>query len=104
MIDLKITKEDLKAFNHELQTMKTFCSYNLDNLLGDMKELIKCVEEAKKIIEHDGTIVKFHEMKKDWLSKYFEEPLGNNGEPIKNPNPEVDEDQVEVERLKDETV
>lgn len=29
-----------------------------------------------------------------------EEELGNNGEPIKNPNPEVDEDQVEQERLK----
>ena len=29
-----------------------------------------------------------------------EEELGNNGEPIKNPNPECDEDQVENERLK----
>lgn len=29
--------------------------------------------------------------------------LGNNGEPISNPNPELDEDQVELERLKEET-
>ncbi len=51
MIDLKITKEDLKAFNHELQTMKTFCSYNLDNLLGDMKELIKRLRNQKIILK-----------------------------------------------------
>ncbi len=33
-----------------------------------------------------------------------EPELGNNGEPIKNINPELDEDQVELERLKNETV
>jgi arginyl-tRNA synthetase len=101
MIDFKMMKDDLAAFNIELEKYKTFSSYNLENLLGDMKELIKAIEEAKKIIEHDGTIVKFHEMKREWLSKYFEEPLSNNGEPIKNINPEVCEEQLE--RLSHET-
>lgn len=36
----------------------------------------------------------------DFLSENEDENLGNNGEPIKNPNPECDEDQVENERLK----
>lgn len=34
--------------------------------------------------------------------KQCDPELGNNGEPVKNPNPECDEDQVEVERLRQE--
>ena len=59
----------------------------------EVLKLIQALEEVKEIMEvlKKGSFGSYSEPK-DWLEKYFEEPLGNNGEPIKNINPEICEE------------
>ena len=85
------------------------------NLSDDVvMEILNALEEGKEIIENLKETARTYAMQtyskvahksadtaENWLSKYFEEPLGNNGEPIKNINPEVCEERLE--RLSHET-
>lgn len=89
MIDLDYAKRHIKT------SMVTLPTYHF-------RELIEALEEAKKMMEviKKGSFGSYS-APKDWLEKYFEEPLGNNGEPIKNVNPEICEEQLE--RLSHET-
>ena len=92
MIDLDYAKRHLKTSIVSLPTYQ-------------FRELIEAIEEAKEIIENLKETTRTYAMQTyskiahknadiadEWLSKYFEEPLGNNGEPIKNINPEICEE------------
>jgi hypothetical protein len=69
----------------------------------EVLKLINAIEEGKEIIENLKETTRTYAMQTyskiahknadiadEWISKYFEENLGNNGEPIKNTNPEED--------------
>lgn len=98
MIDIYNAKNSLAGFY--LNKKYEFNEKNISNLI----QIVRALEESKEIIEDKGyKMTQDQQYKKlqDWLSKYFEEPLGNNGEPIKNINPEICEEQLE--RLSHET-
>jgi hypothetical protein len=108
MIDIYNAKNSLAGFY--LNKKYEFNEKNISNLI----QIVRALEESKEIIENLKETTRSYAMQTyskiahknadiadEWLSKYFEEPLGNNGEPIKNINPEICEEQLE--RLSHET-
>lgn len=92
MIDIYDARNSLAGFY--LNKKYEFNEKNISNLI----QIVRALEEVKEIIQDKGyKMTQDQQYKKlqDWLSKYFEEPLGNNGEPIKNINPEICEEQLE---------
>lgn len=87
MIDIYNAKNSLAGFY--LNKKYEFNEKNISNLI----QIVRALEEVKEIMEvlKEGSFGSYS-APKDWLSKYFEEPLGNNGEPIKNINPEICEE------------
>lgn len=90
MIDIYDARYSLAGFY--LNKKYEFTEKNIYNLI----EIVQALEEVKEIMEvlKKGSFGSYS-APKDWLEKYFEEPLGNNGEPIKNINPEICEEQLE---------
>ena len=85
MIDIYDARNSLAGFY--LNKKYEFTEKNISNLI----EIVKAIEEVKMIMEvlKNGSFGSYRDPA-NWLEKYFEEQLGNNGEPIKNTNPEED--------------
>ena len=89
MIDIYDARNSLAGFY--LNDKYEFTEKNISNLI----KIVNALDDAKMIIEvlKNGSFGSYT-APKDWLEKYFEEPLGNNGEPIQNINPDIDEERL----------